>query len=130
MSCFANGCLDEDRETTKKEHTFTPGATIATSTRVAVVSLASARNMPRSSLATSTLMLIVRSPRRDAELTRTRSRVMVEERQKGGDALGGQQTVAISNGWLISSPRQTAVHESAHGRYCCKSLFGVANENS
>jgi hypothetical protein len=39
---------------------------------------------------------------------------MVEERQKGGDALGGQQTVAISNGWLISSPRQTAVHESAH----------------
>src|SRR5260370_33533548 len=23
MSCFANGCLDEDRETTKKEHTST-----------------------------------------------------------------------------------------------------------
>jgi hypothetical protein len=40
---------------------------------------------------------------------------MVEERQKGGDALGGQQTVAISNGWIISSPRQTAVHESAVG---------------
>jgi hypothetical protein len=43
---------------------------------------------------------------------------MVEERQKGGDALGGEQTVAISNGWLISSPRQTAVHESAHVKVC------------
>jgi hypothetical protein len=67
------------------------------------------------------MMLIVRSPRRDAELTRTLSRVMVEERQKGGDALGGQQTVATSNGRLISSHCQTAVHESAHGRFCCKS---------
>jgi len=40
---------------------------------------------------------------------------MVEERQKGGDALGGQQTVATSSGRLISSHCQTAVHESVHG---------------
>ncbi len=38
-----------------------------------------------------------------------------EERQKGGDALGGQQTVATSSGRLISSHCQTAVHESSHG---------------
>ena len=50
---------------------------------------------------------------------------MVEERQKGGDALGGQQTVAISNGWLISSPRQTAVHESAHGKTVTALSFAV-----
>jgi len=42
-------------------------------------------------------------------LTRTLSRVMVEERQKGGDALDGQQTVVTSNGRLISSHCQTAV---------------------
>ena len=52
---------------------------------------------------------------------------MVEERQKGGDALGGQQTVAISNGRLISSPRQTAVHESAHVKVCgCRPHDGGA----
>ena len=50
-------------------------------------------------------------------LTRTLSRVMVEERQKGGDALGGQQMVVTSNGRLISSHCQTAVHESAHGTF-------------
>jgi len=41
--------------------------------------------------------------------------VMVEERQKGGDAPGGQQTVTTSNGRLISLHCPTAVHESAHG---------------
>jgi hypothetical protein len=45
---------------------------------------------------------------------------MVEERQKGGDALDGQQTVATSSGKLISSHCQTAVHESAHGAGCVK----------
>ena len=135
MSCFANGCLDEDRETTKKEHTSTLERFDSQSDDEAGHDChkhQGCRREPsigeehaRSSLATSTLMLIVRSPRRDAELTRTLSRVMVEERQKGGDALGGQQTVAISNGWLISSPRQTAVHESAHGKTVTALSFAV-----
>jgi hypothetical protein len=34
---------------------------------------------------------------------------MAEERQKGGDALGGEQAVATSNGRLISSHCLTAV---------------------
>ena len=92
MSCFANGCLDEDRETTKKEHTSTLERFDSQSDDEAGHDRhkhQGCRREPsigeehaRSSLATSTLMLIVRSPRRDAELTRTLSRVMVEERKK------------------------------------------------
>jgi hypothetical protein len=53
---------------------------------------------------TAVVMLNIRPPL----LTRSPARVMVEERQKGGGALDGQQAVATSNGRLISLHCQSA----------------------